>query len=101
MGPISDSNQQWPRETSASSNYGNFRDMTAHQDSTTPATKPCQTGILHKTLSKGLSPKSCQAKTQLHQLPFYKMRTPSAPIVSIFDANSSWLGASAPEKLRS
>ena len=60
--------------------------MTAHQDSTTPATRPCQTCILHKTLSKGLSPKLCQAKTQLHQLLFYKMRTPSAPIVSISGA---------------
>ena len=60
--------------------------MTAHQDSTTPATRPCQTCILHKTLSKGLSPKLCQAKPQLHQLLFYKMRTPSAPIVSISGA---------------
>ena len=57
--------------------------MTAHQDSTTPATRPCQTCILHKTLSKGLLR---QAKTQLHQLLFYKMRTPSAPIVSISGA---------------
>ena len=43
---------------------GTFMTWEPTRISTTPATRPWRTGILHKTLSKGLSPNLGQTKTQ-------------------------------------